>query len=275
MHSSIERLTHDRKKKFGKNFKGVYKVNVVGSSGSGKTTFLKYLLGDIFNPDSEALRRVEVEEKVDLTYYQYKVRKSDEKKRSTTTISFNVVATLMVKTLFNTIEFFDVSSIKELEGREDIEEIWQMIFFDNAGQDRFDFIPEITMPGTDAVIIVADGTNMSSIEKINYFKDMVSKEESKITDGSKKIPILIFFNKADLKERGAFIGLEEVKYIIDTNQPYCVFFETSMITGQGVTDAIHVLVNLLHECRMLTLDIKVKRQKSVRKKRTRKKEMAL
>ena len=111
-------------------FKGVYKINVVGSTGAGKTEFLKCLLGDLFTPSTEATRRFSTENKVDSTHTWFRVgRETNQSKSSTTTISMNTVGILLVKTLFNSVEFHPVSKVDELILRNDIEEIYQVVFF--------------------------------------------------------------------------------------------------------------------------------------------------
>jgi Ni2+-binding GTPase involved in maturation of urease and hydrogenase len=52
-------------------------------------------------------------------------------------------------------------------------------------------------------------------------------------------------NKADLVNRGVYIGLETVKRFISSNQ--IEFFETSMKTGEGVDDSIRVLLSKLRD----------------------------
>ncbi len=237
-------ITRVLKQGFPQGFKGAYKVNIVGTTGSGKTRFLRYLLGDLFTPISEAPRRTETEKKVDDTYNWYRI--GDKlKEESTTTLSLNTVGILLVRTLFNTIEFHPVDMWKELLLRDNIEEIWKFVFFDNAGQTRFDFMPQITMRGADAVIILADGTNMSSIEKIIYFLDMVHEEEERVGDQQGKLPVMILLNKKDLAQHGVFIGLDTVKRFIGTD-PNIDFFETSMISGSGVDDTIRTLISRLN-----------------------------
>ncbi len=236
-------ITRVLKQGFPQGFKGAYKINIIGTTGSGKTRFLRYILGDLFNPMTEAPRRAKMESKVDGTYNWYRV--GDKlKEDSTTTLSLNTVGILLVRTLFNTIEFHPVKSWKELLLRDDIEEIWKFAFFDNAGQSRFDFMPQITMRGADAVIILADGTNMSSIEKIVYFLDMVHVEEERIAESGTKLPVMILLNKVDLSKHGVFIGLDTVKRFIGTD-PNIDFFETSMVNGDGVDDSIRTLISRL------------------------------
>jgi len=233
------------KANFPNGFRGVFKINVVGSTGSGKTEFLKQLLGDLFSPTTETNRRSKIENKVDSTHTWYRIG-TERAKESTTTISMNTVGILLVKTLFNSIEFHPVSMVEELLLRDDIEEIYSITFFDNAGQERFDFMPQITMRGADVVVILADGTNMSSIEKVSYFLELTRNEEYRTSDGITSIPVIILLNKADLIKHGCYIGLESVRHLIGSNPNY-EFYETSMITRTGLDDTIRSIVSKLHE----------------------------
>jgi signal recognition particle receptor subunit beta len=139
-----------------------------------------------------------------------------------------------------------VKKVDELLLRDDIEEIWQFVFFDNAGQERFDFMPQITMRGADVVIVLADGTNMASIEKVSYFLELTREEEYRASDGVNQIPVFILLNKKDLIERGCYIGLENVRHMIGSTE-YYEYFETSMKTGEGVDDTIRTLISTLHQ----------------------------
>ena len=238
------RVTRVLKQALPQGFRGVYKINIVGSTGAGKTEFLQCLLGDFFKPLTEAPRRSKIENTVDLTHTWFRI--GDRREESTTTVSLNTAGILLVRTLFNSIEFHPVKEAKNLLLRDDIEEIWQFIFFDNAGQERFDFMPQITMRGADAVIVLADGTNMASIEKISYYLELTREEEYRASNGSFRIPVLILLNKKDLIERGCYIGLDSVRHMIGTTEEYD-FYETSMRTGEGVNDSIRTLISRLHE----------------------------
>ncbi len=237
------RITRVLKHSFPRGFKGVYKINIVGSTGSGKTSFLKCLLGDLFEAHSEEKRRSKVENTVDSTHTWFRVGNT-AKTDSTTTVSLNTAGILLVRTFFNSIEFYPVNMAEELILRDDIEEIYQLIFFDNAGQERFDFMSEITMRGSDAIIILVDGTNMSSVGKVSYFLELVREEEYRSNDGANRIPVLIMLNKSDLAEHGVYIGLESIKHII--GQEYDLY-ETSMKTSEGVEDSIRGLIYKLEE----------------------------
>lgn len=226
------------------SFRGVYKIVIVGSTGSGKTSFIKRLLGDLFLPTSESSRRADTENVVDSTHTWYRVgTKSTGATNSTTTISVNAGGIILVRTLFNTVEFHDVKMAEEILLRDDVDSIFHLIFFDTAGQERFDFIPEMTLRGADVAIIMADGSNVSSIEKICYFVEMTQREEAR---SPRRIPILILLNKADLESHGAFIGLDAVKRLIDHDH-YYDFHATSVLTGQGIDDSIQSLLSRLHD----------------------------
>ena len=223
-------------------FRGVFKISIVGSTGSGKTAFMKKVLGDLFSAQSDVTRRSSTENQVDSTHTWFRVGKKKTETQSTTTLSINSAGILLVRTLFNSIEFHATSAVDEIISRDDIEEIYKLNFFDNAGQERFDFMPEITMRGSDAVIIIVDGTNMSSVEKINYFLELVNIEQDRTN--KLKIPIIVLLNKADLMDHGCYIGLESIKHMLGFQAD---FHETSMVTGEGVDDSIRSLVSHLYE----------------------------
>ncbi|MFW9853657.1 MAG: GTP-binding protein [Candidatus Thorarchaeota archaeon] len=230
--------------KQGKGFKGVYKIVVIGSTGAGKTTLLKCLLGDLFKPTGEQKRRTDVENQLDATHTWYRVGgETTGTIDSTTTVSVNTAGILLVRTLYNSIEFHSLASADELILRDDVDSIFQLVFFDTAGQERFDFIPEMTLRGADVAIIIADGTNISSIEKIGYFVEITQREEERSPD---RIPIIVMLNKKDLAKYGAFIGLEAVKRILDHDN-YFDFHETSALSGEGIGDSVHSLMSRLHE----------------------------
>ncbi|PWI48521.1 hypothetical protein CEE45_06450 [Candidatus Heimdallarchaeota archaeon B3_Heim] len=225
-------------------FKGVFKINIVGSTGSGKTAFMKRILGDLFKPQSDVVRRSNTENKVDSTHTWFRVGSAkSQDHESTTTLSLNTAGILLVRTLFNSIEFHGPNEVENLMQRDDIEEIYKLNFFDNAGQERFDFMPDITMRGSDAVIIIVDGTNMGSVGKVNYFLELIRDEESQKNEEN-TIPIIILLNKADLLEHGCYIGLDSIKHMISARAD---LHETSMVTGEGVDDSIRTLVSHLYE----------------------------
>ncbi|MHA1968240.1 MAG: Rab family GTPase, partial [Candidatus Hodarchaeales archaeon] len=69
--------------------------------------------------------------------------------------------------------------------------------------------------------------------------------EDRTGEESGQLPVILMLNKADLVNRGVYIGLETVKRFISSNQ--IEFFETSMKTGEGVDDSIRVLLSKLRD----------------------------
>ncbi len=238
----VTRLLRNNKPR---GFKGVFKINIVGSTGSGKTAFMRRILGDLFQIQSDVARRATTENKYDNTHTWFRIGANNaEKKPSTTTLSLNSAGILLVRTLFNSVEFHAPKDVDDILLRDDIEEIYKLNFFDNAGQERFDFMPDITMRGSDAVIIIVDGTNMGSVGKVQYFLELINQEENR-KDNSSNIPIIVLLNKRDLIEHGCYIGLESIRHMISAQT--ADFYETSMKTGEGVDDSIRMLMSRLHE----------------------------
>ncbi|MCG3227397.1 MAG: hypothetical protein H7645_10805, partial [Candidatus Heimdallarchaeota archaeon] len=127
------------------------KITILGTTGSGKTTFLEALFGNIQKND--VARRVfkEVSSNLDFTPLKY-----NNFTNSTTTISLNIVNSVIVLTRFNKVilrKFED----RETIDFESIDEAFQVIFNDPAGQERFDFMQDIAIRGADLVVIMADG----------------------------------------------------------------------------------------------------------------------
>ena len=135
------------------------KITVLGTTGSGKTSFLEALFGDFEKND--VARRVfkEVGSNLDFTPLKY-----NNFSHSTTTISLNVVNSVIVLTRFNKIILKKFNEFDSIDF-ESIDEAFQVVFNDPAGQERFDFMQEIAIRGAHLAIIMADGTNISSMEK--------------------------------------------------------------------------------------------------------------
>lgn len=182
------------------------KLVLLGTSGSGKTTFLKNLAGNAFNSKSEVTRNVEAEE-----FQQYNTFTPIDKSMfqdSTTTVSINTEPILFYTTKTNEFGYQVLKSSNGQLPRDDIDNLYPTIIYDPAGQERFSFMQEIGLKGADAVFIFADGSNVQSIERISHYVNMV--QEASETQG-KGISITIFVNKKDLESRGLFIGIDSVR----------------------------------------------------------------
>ena len=216
----------------------IKKLTILGTTGSGKTTFLEALFGDIERND--VARRVfkEVSNNLDFTPLKY-----NNFTNSTTTISLNVVNSVIVLTRFNKIILKKYQDIETIDF-ESIDEAFQVIFNDPAGQERFDFMQEIAVMGADLVVIMADGTNISSMEKILYYINMVSIEERKL---GRQIPILIFINKSDLREKGIYLGKEIAERIVFNSvlDREIIFYETTNLDARCYEMPLTIIFNYL------------------------------
>ena len=214
------------------------KITVLGTTGSGKTTFLEALFGNIQRNDVARKLFKEVSNNLDFTPLRYNNFTS-----STTTISLNVVNSVIVLTRFNKVILKKYEDIETIDF-ESIDSAFQVIFNDPAGQDRFDFMQDIAIKGADLVIIMADGTNISSLEKIVHYLEMVNLEE---TRKQREIPVIIFINKSDLKEKGVYLGMEIAERIVYSSivDRKILFYETTNYDANCYQLPLTIIFNYL------------------------------
>ena len=180
------------------------KIVIVGTTGSGKTTFLKHLPG-VFK-GAEVERKVSIEEKVENTFTPLE---SSQFANSTTTVGINSKSVLFLTSRANVFSVHPLNSNGELPfPLNEIDSLFPVVVFDTAGQERFRFMQEIGLKGADGVIIFADGSNMSSLEKVADYLLMIENEEKRL---DRSIPKIIFINKKDLESRGLYIGKAAVR----------------------------------------------------------------
>ncbi len=214
------------------------KITILGTTGSGKTTFLETLFGSFEKND--VVREVfkEVSANLDFTPLKYANFTS-----STTTISLNVINSILVRTTYNKIIIKKFSDFETID-LESIDEAYQVIFNDPAGQDRFDFMQDIAIKGANLVIIMADGTNISSLEKIVHYVNMVQVEEQR---KNIEIPVIVFVNKADLKSKGVYLGKDIAERIVLSSvlDRKIVFFETTNVDAHSYEMPLTIILNYL------------------------------
>lgn len=214
------------------------KITILGTTGSGKTTFLEALFGNIEKND--VARRIfrEIGNNLDFTPLKYNNFTS-----STTTISLNVVNSVLILTRFNKVILKKYDQVETYD-YESIDSAFQVIFNDPAGQERFDFMQEIALKGSDLVIIMADGTNISSLEKILHFLEMVQMEEVR---KQRNIPVLIFINKSDLRGKGVYLGKEVAERVVFSSiiDRELVFYETSNLDANCYELPLTIIFNYL------------------------------
>ena len=217
-------------------YRGKVKIGIVGATGSGKTTFLKMLLGEYFDPVAEEKRCHIDEEKSTLTYTIIdRNMLSDD---STTTVSMNLASLFLIVTNYNTLEFLPITRATELETRTDIDSFWRVLFVDTAGQERFDFIPEIAVPGSNGAILFADGTNVSSMRKLTYYIELIRLEEER---RGETVPIAIFLNKSDLEH--IYGGVDTLSRVIEIND--LLVYETSIKNPECFMIPLRLLLSVL------------------------------
>ena len=123
-----------------------------------------------------------LENKANLTYTPIDVEES------TTTLSLNQLGAMVIFTKSNRFEMMEINDgVDSLLSRDDIDMFMTFSIFDTAGQERFEFMADICLRGSDIVILVADGTNVSSIEYLNYYIEKIKHEE--IRSGN-QIPVI-------------------------------------------------------------------------------------
>jgi len=214
------------------------KLTILGTTGSGKTTFLEALFGNIDKND--VARRIfrEIGNNLDFTPLKYNNFTS-----STTTISLNVVNSVLILTRFNKVILKKYDQVETYD-YESIDSAFQVIFNDPAGQERFDFMQEIALKGSDLVIIMADGTNISSLEKILHYLEMVQMEEVR---KERNIPVLIFINKSDLRSKGVYLGKEVAERVVFSSiiDRELVFYETSNLDANCYELPLTIIFNYL------------------------------
>lgn len=210
------------------------KITVLGTSGAGKTSFLRSLFGDGFIV-SDVKRQDYLENKANLTYTPIDIEDS------TTTVSMNQLGAMVIFTKSNQFELLDINAgVDNLLSRDDIDSFMTFSIFDTAGQERFDFMVDICLKGSDAVIILADGSNVSSIEYLNHYIEKIKHEE--IRSGN-QIPVIIFMNKQDLAEKGLYLGADFAR--IATRNEYDVF-ETSIKDPECFHIPLRILIEKIN-----------------------------
>ncbi|MFX0173400.1 MAG: Rab family GTPase [Candidatus Hodarchaeota archaeon] len=215
-------------------YRGKAKIGIVGATGSGKTSFVKMLLGEFFDPIAEEKRCHIDEEKSTLTYTIIDENLLAED--STTTVSMNLASVLLIITKYNTMELLPLENAMEVVTRDDIDYFWQVLFVDTAGQERFDFIPEIAIPGSNAAILFADGTNISSMRKLMYYINLIRQEEERT---GQTVPIAVFLNKSDL--RHIYGGVDSLSRVISIQD--LLVYETSVKDQEGFTIPLRLLIS--------------------------------
>ncbi|MCY3414655.1 MAG: ATP/GTP-binding protein [Candidatus Heimdallarchaeota archaeon] len=215
------------------------KIVLLGTSGSGKTTFLKHFSQNFDGRSTEVRRNIELEASDILNTFS--IIDKQQYLDSTTTISMNIQSLLFYTTHSNQFSF--IESNTDISNVDSVESIYPVVFVDAPGQERFDFMQDILIKGADSVIIMADGTNIQSIERITHFINLTRQEEAR---KGREIPILIFINKSDMKKKGLYIEIEFLNNILP-DQINLEVFETTNLSFESFLFPLRIILTKFND----------------------------
>lgn len=212
------------------------KIVIMGTTGAGKTTFLKHFVPNF--KGAEVKRNLHLEDSQQMNTFTLLDSKDFE--NSTTTTSMNAETVLFYTTHANQFEFtkFNQSVVQN----ETIDLLYPVLFIDVAGQERFGFMNTITIRGADAAILFADGSNVQSIDRISHYINLVREEEIRC---ERHIPIFVFVNKSDLKERGTYVGTSFLENISTTEE--IEIYETTNKNMDTIIFPLRILLNMFRD----------------------------
>lgn len=209
--------------------RGVYKVCVTGSSGSGKTTMIR-----CFDPEAHG------REVPRYFYVDYELLKENpdlfpESNTATQTFDFTVVALLIggedkadiIKFSELTEEFIEEKKVK-----------WVTIFylFGTPGQWRFKDIRAFAERRSDGVIFIIDPIDPKLKENFEDFREQVIKNVER------KVPIIYVVNKQDLPN--VFTSKDLHKELNLTEKE---LFNMSALKCQNISRPIIALIKKMQE----------------------------
>lgn len=209
--------------------RGVYKVCVTGSSGSGKTTMIR-----CFDPEAHG------REVPRYFYVDYELLKENpdlfpESNTATQTFDFTVVALLIggedkadiIKFSELTEEFIEEKKVK-----------WVTIFylFGTPGQWRFKDIRAFAERRSDGVIFIIDPIDPKLKENFEDFREQVIKNVER------KVPIIYVVNKQDLPN--VFTSKDLQKELNLTEKE---LFNMSALKCQNISRPIIALIKKMQE----------------------------
>jgi signal recognition particle receptor subunit beta len=165
--------------------RGVYKVCVTGTSGTGKTTMIR-----CYDPEAHG------REVPRYFYVDYELLKENpdlfpESNTATQTFDFTVVALLIGEN--NKAEILKFSDVtEEMVEKKKIKWITILYLFGTPGQWRFKDIRAFAERRSDGVLFIIDPTDPKLNENFEEFKEQVIKNVER------KVPIVYAVNKQDL-----------------------------------------------------------------------------
>ncbi len=209
------------------------KIVLTGPTGAGKTTIFKLIFPYDEKNLAEVDRKIEKEQKTEISISQVA---KDQFKDSTTTVSFNVTSVVACIDRANRMHLFHLRGDLGFLIENEYDYILPMQIVDLAGQDRFSFMVETMVKGASGAILVADGTNVSSINRLPEFKEYIRDEELRT---GRKIETVAFVNKSDMREQNLYVGSEIARSALPQEIPV---FETTIYDKDTLIFPIRQLI---------------------------------
>ncbi len=209
--------------------RGVYKVCVTGSSGSGKTTMIR-----CFDPEAHG------REVPRYFYVDYELLKENpdlfpESNTATQTFDFTVVALLIGgEDKAEIIKFSDLS--EELIQEKNVKWVTIFYLFGTPGQWRFKDIRAFAERRSDGVIFIIDPIDPRLKENFEDFREQVIKNVER------KVPIIYAVNKQDLPNVFNSNDLQKELKLSEKE-----LFDMSALKCQNISRPIIALIKKMQE----------------------------
>ncbi len=234
------------------------KIAIAGPTGAGKTTLFKLVFPYNEYNLNEVERNITREALSEISITQIE---EDQFENSTTTVSFNVSNAVACIDLANRMNIYEMKNDLNFLLENDFDYILPIQIIDIAGQDRFRFMVETMIRGSSGVIFVADGTNVSSINRLPEFREIVHQEELRI---NRKIESIAFVNKSDMAKRNLYVGSGPARSALPEDVEV---FETTMFDKDTYLYPIRKLIVKMFEKHLTSEDLRnhVKKMSSLQR----------
>jgi small GTP-binding protein len=209
--------------------RGVYKVCVTGSSGSGKTTMIR-----CFDPEAHG------REVPRYFYVDYELLKENpdlfpESNTATQTFDFTVVALLIGgEDKADIIKFSDLT--EEIIEEKNVKWVTIFYLFGTPGQWRFKDIRAFAERRSDGVIFIIDPIDPKLRENFEDFREQVIKNVER------KVPIIYAVNKQDLPNVFTSKDLQKELKLSERE-----LFDMSALKCQNISRPIIALIKKMQE----------------------------
>lgn len=209
------------------------KIILAGPTGAGKTSIFKVVFPYDEKNLTEVARNVDKESASESSFTPLDNRQFQD---STTTVSFNVTSIVACIDAANRMNLYQLRGDLDFLIENDFDLILPLQIVDLAGQDRFSFMVETMVKGASSAILVADGTNVGSLNRLPDYNEYIRDEEIRT---GKKIERIAFVNKADMKQKNLYLGADPARSALPPEIPV---FETTIYDKDTLIFPIRQLI---------------------------------